>query len=464
MNRFLRKLVPKPLLALYHFSLAKLAATWYGNPSRQLKVIGITGTSGKSTTVFLTAKILEAAGFKVGVTSTMLFKIADKEWLNDRKMTMLGRFQTQKLLRQMVNAGCTHAIIETTSQGIEQFRHIGIKYDLVALTNLYPEHIEAHGSFEKYKAAKIKLFSQAVGAIQVVNADNEHASDFLMTVGDSSKGDTFKSHHNLELSPLELSPLCLHIEGAMTQISESTCTFIKAEEPLADGSGVHFKINDVNFNLQLFGTYNIYNAAMAATICYAFGVPLETSRQGLQKISGVPGRMEFINEGQPFTVIVDYAFEPVALAQTMEIVKQMPHGKIIHVVGSAGGGRDVSRRPKMGMISAQNADITIITNEDPYDDDPQKIIDDVYAGATQSGKMEGEGIFRVLDRREAIQKAIAMASEFGQSDGAAPPPLILITGKGAEQAIADIGGKLIPWDDRAVVRECIGDRKLEDRS
>jgi UDP-N-acetylmuramoyl-L-alanyl-D-glutamate--2,6-diaminopimelate ligase len=187
----IKKLIPAVWLAAYHKSLAVLADIIYGRPSEKMVVIGVTGTNGKSSTVSLIAEILEKAGYRVGAASTTLFKLADKEWLNDKKMTMLGRFALQKLLRQMVAAGCRYAVIETSSQGIEQYRHLGIHYDVCVFTNLTPEHIEAHGGFDNYKKAKLKLFKHLADApvkviggrkiakAIVVNGDDRQAKEFL---------------------------------------------------------------------------------------------------------------------------------------------------------------------------------------------------------------------------------------------------------------------------------------------
>ena len=190
-----RDLLPKPLFNFYHWFLAKLAAVFYGFPSKQMIVIGITGTLGKSTTVQFLGQMLEGLGQKVGWASTIGFKVGEKEWINDKKMTMLGRFQTQKLLRQMVAAGCRYAIIEVSSQGVGQFRHVGINFDVAVLTNLSPEHIEAHGGFENYKKTKGKFFAfvaksrlkkinkQKIFKSFVVNIDNQHAPYFLGLIG-----------------------------------------------------------------------------------------------------------------------------------------------------------------------------------------------------------------------------------------------------------------------------------------
>jgi UDP-N-acetylmuramoyl-L-alanyl-D-glutamate--2,6-diaminopimelate ligase len=196
--------------------------------------------------------------------------------------------------------------------------------------------------------------------------------------------------------------------------------------------------------IEPIGLPNVYNAVCAATILRALGFSLSEAVNMMEKIKAVPGRLENIDEGQDFSVIVDYAFEPKALAGLYETVRLLPHQKVIHVLGSAGGGRDVARRPALGKIAGEKAGVVIVTNEDPYDDDPQEIIDQVAAGALEVGKQENENLFRILDRREAIAKALALAVS---------QDLVLVTGKGSEPVMAVSDGKTIPWDDRKVIRE-----------
>lgn len=407
----IKKFIPKSLKKLYHFTLAKLAAFVYGYPSRKLTVVGITGTGGKSSTVYLLARLLESAGWKVGATSTVFFKIGEWEKLNDKKMTMLGRFQTQKMLRQMVSAGCKVAIIETTSQGIEQYRHLDIDYNTVVLTNLYPEHIEAHGGFENYKKAKGKLFATRPKTI-IVNGDDENAEYFL----------SFPAERKIKFNLSDLNDLKL------------------------DGQGIYFVWNNTRFDLPLLGKYNGYNALCALTIAKSLGLSIEEIQKAAPAMKNIPGRLEFIDNGQPFKVIVDYAYEPKAMAGLYETIKMIPHQKVIHVLGSTGGGRDKARRPILGQIVGEGADYAIITNEDPYDENPQEIINQVAAGVLSAGKIEGENLWKILDRREAIAKALSLAQA---------NDLVLITGKGAEQAICVANEKKIPWDDRAVARELL---------
>ncbi len=450
MKSFIKKIVPKSFLSQYHRTLALLANYFYGKPSEKLIVIGVTGTNGKSTTAMMIGKILEEAGYKVGITSTAIFKIADKEWLNDKKMTMLGRFALQKMLRQMVKAGCSYAIIETSSEGIKQFRHIGIHYDICVFTNLAPEHIESHGSFENYKKAKLELFAKLetdthktlhnreIKKVIVVNTDDEHAKDFL----------NFKVDERMAYGLNENQLL-----GDMP--------YLRGDNINYNHDRIEFTVQGNNFNLKLLGKFNIYNSLASMSVAMSQGVDIETCQKALEKVKSMPGRMEFVlppsssplvkgGENSDFKVLVDYAPEPDSMTKLFENLKShsvvSAGSKIIHVLGSCGGGRDTSRRPFLGQISAKNADILVITNEDPYDDDPRLIIDQVASGALSSGKVLGENLFKIEDRREAIKFAFNLAKK---------GDLVLLTGKGCEQAICVANGKKIPWDEREVVRELL---------
>jgi len=440
----LKRFAPKPLLKAYHWLLAYLAAAWYAWPSKRLIVIGVTGTNGKTTVVNLIARILEEAGEKVGLTSTVNFRIAGEDVLNDMKMTMPGRFFLQKMLHRMVEAGCRYAVIETSSQGLDQYRHLGIDYDVAVFTNLTPEHIEAHGGFENYKNAKLKLFRHLArhkrktlpmrGDIKktaVVNLESAYAWDFLDVPADKKYGF-----------------LAEGAEKAAGKVSWPMAV-VKALGVELKPEGSSFTVRDVRFDLKMPGRYNVLNALAAISVGLSQGIPLDVMARGLAKVANVPGRFEKIDEGQDFAVIVDYAPEPESLRQVYAAVERLPHKRIIHVLGSAGGGRDVARRPILGALAGKKADIAIVTNEDPYDDDPRLIIEQVAAGAADAGKKEGETLFKIDDRRQAIAKAVALA---------APGDVILLTGKGAEQAIVGRGGKLAPWDERKVARELLKER------
>ncbi|MEK7102505.1 MAG: UDP-N-acetylmuramoyl-L-alanyl-D-glutamate--2,6-diaminopimelate ligase, partial [Patescibacteria group bacterium] len=409
----LRKILPTFLLDWYHRAFATLGAFWYGFPSEKMVVIGVTGTNGKSTTGYFIAKMLEHAGFKTGMTSTAVFKIADREWLNDKKMTMLGRFQLQRMLRDMVRAGCQYAVIETSSEGVKQYRHRGINYDVAVFTNLTPEHLETHGGFENYKKAKGELFawltmkkrkaffrhperspakqdgvegSNPIQKTIVVNADDEHAEYFL----------SFRADQKVIFST-----------NLANTVGEAGMGEIIAEEIKTGARGVTFSVFGTSFKLALPGRHNMYNALAAIATVNALGVSLEQCAAALKKITGVPGRMEKIDEGQPFTVIVDYAPEIASMERLYETVRDMPHQRVIHVLGSCGGGRDRARRPVLGRLAGENADVVFVTNEDPYDDDPMEIINEVADGAVTAGKQDHKTLFRIIDRQQAIEQAIA---------------------------------------------------------
>jgi len=434
-KRLLKRLVPRRALSLYHYLLALAAVAWYGWPSEKLIVIGVTGTSGKTTTSYLISQLLELTGHRVGLTSTAVFKVGPHEWLNNRKMTMLGRGETHRLLKQMVQAGCQYAVVETSSEGLVQHRAVGIHYDLAVFTNLTPEHLEAHGGFANYKAAKLRLFQQLaqsqpkqlagqnIARTIIANADSEHAVDFLTPAVDQK--------------------FAFSVQPTATLTNP---TPLRAEQIAISAQGLAFTVNGVLFRAPLLGDFNVTNLLSALVTLHALGVSFDQLAAVTPQLKSCPGRLELINAGQPFTVIVDYAFEPNALKGLYRVVDQFkrPGSKVIQLLGSAGGGRDKKPRPIKGELAAKNADVVIVTNEDPYDEDPQSIIDAVANGAAAAGKVDGQNLFRLLDRRAAIAKAVSLAR---------PGDIVLITGKGCEQAIAVANGKLIAWDDRMVVRE-----------
>lgn len=418
LKNLIKKFIPDFLLGWYHLLLAHLANFIYGRPSEKLIVIGVTGTNGKSTTANLISKILEEAGYKTAVSSTVSIKIADKERLNPRKITMPGRFFLQKLLSDAIKAGCRFAVIESSSEGILQHRQIGIHYDTMVFTNLTPEHIEAHKGFENYKNAKLAYFRQlerlpnkAINGKKVpkgiaVNADDEYSSEF--------------SNFNVDKI----------ITYGKTTDADVTGTGLIASE-----RGISFAVENTEFKLNLKGVFDLYNALGAIATTKIFDVDIAIAKKALEKIPNIPGRVELIDEGQNFQVLVDYAYEPQAIRQLFATIKNWKHGKIIHVLGGTGGGRDKARRPILGRLAADNADTVILTTDDPYDEDPKKIIDEIAVSAPNA--------LKVLDRREAIAKALSLA---GEND------LVLITGKGSEQTMAVKNG-YIPWDDRKVARE-----------
>lgn len=393
----------------------------------------MTGTNGKSTTVQFIGRILEHTGERVGWTTTVGFKIAWREWTNDKKMTMLGRFQTQKMLRRMVRVGCRYAVIETSSQGIAQYRHIGIRYDVAVFTNLTPEHLESHGGFEAYKQAKGKLFENVERA-KVVNLMDEHAGYFLSFQSGEPWGFGYEEERE-ERGEWEME------EGKKKPVRT-----IWAEHVQFEKTGTKFEIHSVKFNFKPIGRFYFENVLAAITTCRVLGLSLEQIRDAVERLEPIPGRLEVVDEGQPFSVIVDYAPEPASLSAIYEALKLIGYNRLIHVLGSTGGGRDIARRAILGQMSATNADIMIVTNEDPYEDEPMEIINNIADAAVKAGKQDNVNLFRILDRQEAINKAIAIAQ---------PGDLVLLTGKGNEPVMAVAGGKKIPWDDRVAARQAL---------
>lgn len=444
MLNLLRKITPGFVLDIYHRFLAVLADFWYGHPSRKLVVIGVTGTNGKTTTSYMIAKALEAEGAKTGCATTALFKVADKEWLNDAKMTMLGRFALQKLLKQMVDAGCEYAVIETSSQGIVQHRHEKIAYDIGVFTNLTPEHIEAHGGFENYKQAKIKLFKhlaklpgkvvawQRAPRASVLNADDEQAKDFAV------QGITHVLWYGAD-KPADLN--ARNIQADARGVSFDLAVAAQDQNPE--------QAYNLPVRLNVLGRVNVYNALAAFCVARICGVDLRLAADKLEVVKSVPGRFEMIDVGQPWQVMVDYAPEPESLKKLYETIDALKAERIIHVLGSCGGGRDVARRAVLGEMAGRKAQMVIVTNEDPYDDDPMSIIRQVAEGAVKAGKRQDENLFLILNRAQAIQKAMELAR---------PGDLVLLTGKGCEQFMCVEKGQKIPWDEREEAKKAI--RKL----
>lgn len=451
-KRFIPKRLFKFVEPLYHFLLGVTANIIYRWPSDKLIVIGVTGTTGKTTTVYMIAKMLQGAGFKVGYTSTAMFGDGKNEWLNNKKMTMVGRSFTHKMLRTMIKNGCQFAVIETSSEGIVQYRHRFINYDIALITGLYPEHIEAHGSFENYKEAKGMLFAhlkdcktkyidenyivckpktglqktnyRRVKKTIIANGNDEHASYFLDFWAEQKYAYRFA-------------------EESTSAIFDSSVHEIIAETETQQEK-TFLRIDGLDISVNLLGAFNRRNLLAALSAGTGSGLTTEKMKAGLESITGVPGRLERIDAGQNFTVIVDYAFEPKAVEKLYETVDALPHKRIIHILGSAGGGRDKARRPILGALAGKHADIAIVTDEDPYDEDPLRIMTEVAIGAENAGKKSELNLFTVPDRREAIRKAFSLAKE---------GDIVLITGKGSEQAICRAHGKKEGWDDRSVARE-----------
>lgn len=423
--RFLSELpfLSKP----YHFSLALLAALRYGFPSRKLIVIGVTGTKGKTTTCNLIADILSGADCKTGLLTTLNYRIGDREWVNDIKQTMPGRFSLQKLLRQMVQEGCKYAIIETSSEGILQYRHKFINYQVAVFTNLSPEHIERHGSFENYRAAKVKLFQETANhknGVGIFNLDDPNVGYFL-------EPDIKTKYGYFIRRPV--------INGEQKALKEFRISNVRLAADKTE-----FEFARERFIMPLVGEFNVYNAAAAICAALSQGVSLKIIKETLARARRLSGRLELI-ERREIKVVIDYAHEPSSLAALYQAVKLFNPHRIIGVLGSQGGGRDVWKRAAMGKIAADCCDTLILTNEDPYNEDPLNIINDIEKGVLEAAKSSLK-LYKIIDRREAILKAVSLA---GKGDA------VVITGKGGEVWMCVAGGRKIPWSDRKIVEEVL---------
>jgi UDP-N-acetylmuramoyl-L-alanyl-D-glutamate--2,6-diaminopimelate ligase len=403
-----KKYIPKFVISTYHLTLSFISALLYGFPSKRIKVIGVTGTNGKSTVINIASAILNEAGHKVATSSSISFRFGEKEIVNKLKMTMPGRFTLQKFLRDAIKEGCDYAIIETTSEGVKQHRHRFIDFKVALITNLNPEHIEAHGGFENYKKAKGEFFNSVKG-IHIINFDDKHA-------------EYFKSFSAKEIIGYGINNQNVKVRGS---------------DLIVDSTGSRFKINGIDFESKLLCEFNVYNVLAGVAIAISQGVSLEICKRAVLKIDQIAGRMEQIIF-EPFEVFVDYAFVPEALEKVYQFVKSK-EGKLVCVLGSCGGGRDKWKRPVLGEIADRYGDVVIVTNEDPYDEKPEDIIDQVSVGVKNKNKL-----MKILDRREAINKAMSLAKG---------GDVVIITGKGCEPWICWEGGRKEAWDDRRVVRE-----------
>ncbi|MDQ7814350.1 MAG: UDP-N-acetylmuramyl-tripeptide synthetase [Patescibacteria group bacterium] len=429
-KKILKKFSPGWLLSAYHFFLAYAAAALYGFPSKKMAMIGVTGTKGKTTTANFVWAALTGAGFKTGLVGTANVRIGEKEEMNKYHMTMPGPLVMQKIFSDMVKAGCTHCVFETTSEGIVKWRHKGIAYDFAIFTNLTPEHLPSHGgSFENYKAAKGKMFVELMKSARktitgkelkkttIINSDSPHKEYFLSFPADK------------------------RITYGLGETSD-----FKAQDISTTPDGVSFDIKGEDYTLRVIGEFNVMNALPAIIAAKEFGATREAIQKGFDALTLIPGRMEKISLGQPYTLFVDYAHEKesmTAVLKTAQAITRNTGGKIIVLLGAEGGGRDKAKRPIMGELAGKMADHVICSNVDPYEDEPLPIAEDIAVAAEAAGKIRELDLFVILDRRTGIRKALELAQ---------PNDVVLITGKGAEQSIV-IGGVASPWDDREVVRE-----------
>jgi UDP-N-acetylmuramoyl-L-alanyl-D-glutamate--2,6-diaminopimelate ligase len=413
--RQLKKIIPKRIFTTiqpyYHLLLAWLGNIKYKNPSKSITIIGVTGTKGKSSTTEILGHLLRSGGYKTATLSTIQFSIDGKTERNLYKMTMPGRFFVQKFLREAVSAGCTHAVIEMTSEGAKQFRHRFLEIDSLIFTNLSPEHIESHGSFEKYKQAKLSI-AQAV-------AKSPKRPRYLVSNVDDQSGEEFL-HFDVEYKlPYSLKDLTLYT------LHKDSLSLVIENNPI---------------RVPLIGLFNVYNVLASITMARALGVSLAQITEALRHLPQLKGRVECFTTPSESTrkllAVVDYAHTPDSLTKLYEA---FPDKHKICVLGNTGGGRDTWKRPEMGAIAERFCDQIILTNEDPYDENPLKIVEDMRRGMSAEAPVE-----IIMDRRNAIFHAL----EIAPADS-----VVLISGKGTDPYIMGPNNTKIPWSDAEVVKE-----------
>lgn len=424
--------IPQVLVRGGRRALASAAAWWYGDPSRRLGVVGITGTDGKTTTSFLAVAALEAAGFSTGLSGTVDTKIGGIREANDVHATTPDAPTLQAMLRAMAGAGNRAAVVETTSHGLALERVAGIAYDAAILTNLSHEHLELHGSFAAYLAAKRLLFERlAISPANPVKADPAWPKVAIINVDD---------------------PSAPQFIAAAASAGAKTLTY--GMDPAADVRLLSMEEDEAQLRigyaapggasaiaLRLAGRFNAQNALAVVALGEALALDPAAVRDGLESVSRVPGRMERVDAGQPFTVIVDYAHTPAAMTTILDLLGPLAAargGGLIAVFGSAGE-RDTAKRPMLGRIAGERCRLVVLTDEDPRGEDRLAILDDIAAGAQATGRRRDRDLFLVPDRGEAISAALEWAR---------PGDVVVLAGKGHETSIIGPDGPQ-PWDERA---------------
>lgn len=473
-----------------------IANVVFGFPGRKLRVIGVTGTDGKTTTVHLIIRALESAGYTVGAISTIHFQVGTKLWTNTSKLTTPGPWTLAKLLAHMVRAGCHYVVLECSSHRLDQNGFWGIPFDVAVITNITREHFDYHRDFDDYAAAKQRLFQAlrhppkvvpprmnadeggVIPTVAVVNLDDDRCRAMLEEKAEKKFGYTMKGVGS-------------RVSGVGTNIAVVAASSVADTQHPTPNTRVYVVRagdHEALLPLKLPGDFNLQNALAAIAVGVSQGIELARITRELADVERIPGRMDFVEQGQPFKIIVDYAVTPAAFEKLFEVVRpylvsssQNPAPKIIHVFGATGG-RDRGKRPLLGEIAARHAGLVILTDEDPYDEDPEQILDDIERGllvggmrrapsalvssgaaprssggsaimndsiATSEPERAGEkraekgGVRRIRDRRLAVREALKRVQ---------PGDVVLLTGKGAEETMA-IGPRRIPWNDRRVVEE-----------
>jgi UDP-N-acetylmuramoyl-L-alanyl-D-glutamate--2,6-diaminopimelate ligase len=416
-------------------ALAQLSAAYYGFPARKLVVIGVTGTDGKTTTANLIYSILQSAGIQTGMISTVNAQIGDRVLDTGFHVTTPEAPDVQRYLSEMVVAGMSHVVLEATSHGLAQQRVAACDFDLAVVTNITHEHLDYHGSYEGYRSAKSLLFSYLAET-----AHKEQGNPCLAVL--NRDDDSFD-----------------HLEALVRNLEPEVNQVIYGLQPGADVSGREIAIHPgglrftariggtrLEIDSRLVGVYNISNCLAAISAAWGLAIEGKYIQQGIAAMAGIPGRMEIIDLGQEFMVIVDFAHTPNALKRALQAARQLTKGRVIVLFGSAGL-RDKAKRRLMAEISVQLADLTMLTAEDPRIESLEDILAEMAEAALAQGGLEGKTFWRVPDRGEAIKFALEKAE---------PGDIVIACGKGHEQSMC-FGEIEYPWDDRTAMRAALAD-------
>lgn len=410
-------------------ALSPIAAACYGYPAADLRVVGVTGTKGKTTTSTLCAYVLDAENHRSGLMTTSDFKIGPRWWENTTRQTTPEALEAQAMLRDMVVAECDYAVVESSSHALSaSWNRLGdCQFDVAVFTNVTHEHLDYHGSVEQYRRDKARLFEllsapaprvseRKKRKIAIVNRDDPYADLYLAAAGATVEKLTYAVDAPADLRAIHITP------------SPNGTTYT-AVTPWGD----------VAIQIRLPGTFNVLNSLAALAVGLAEGISPQACAAALASVPGVTGRMERVDLGQPFTVIVDYAHNPDSFDKVMSMLRPLTQGQLIAVFGSAGE-RDKQKRPIQGRIAAEYCDLVVITDEDPRDEDRYAIIEEIAEGARAAGKREGAGYLTIPDRSTAIRAAFERAR---------PGDVVMLLGKGHESCIYYEGGRKLPWLERA---------------
>jgi UDP-N-acetylmuramoyl-L-alanyl-D-glutamate--2,6-diaminopimelate ligase len=417
--------VPQLIVPDARYASAVVARHFYGDPSKRLRAIGVTGTNGKTTTTSLIEAILSAAGHETGLMGTIRVKIGDRTETAER--TTADAVSLQRTLRRMADEGAAYCVMEVSSHALDQGRTIGIDFRTAVFTNLTQDHLDYHGTMERYADAKGLFFSRLGNASE----PGEAARKYAVLNADDPAHERYKAITAAETilygidAPADVRASDIRLTARGTAMKVSTFA------------------GSVELHVNMLGKFNVYNILGAIAATLAEGVPLHTIKEALERLPGVEGRVEPVVAGQPFTVLVDYAHTPDGLQNVLDTVSEFAQGRVITVFG-CGGDRDRTKRPIMGRIAAERSDYCILTSDNPRSESPEAILAEIEAGVLEAGA-DGTKYEVVPDRRAAIQKAVEMAE---------PDDVVLIAGKGHE-TYQIIGGVTLPFDDRIVAKEAI---------